>query len=116
MDQYVDNVVGERPPRLLTDDERLLLHAWATANGVLSAFVSQRQTDDPAIYRRIVVFRRVTKRHLYLIHCPLGSSGWIVLSAVERDDLGYFPSLRDALNFIRPVTLPRQTVELRKFA
>jgi hypothetical protein len=106
MDQYIENVLEEHPPRLVTADERQLVRDWADATGVLSAFVSERRTDDPGIYRRIVVFRRVTKRHLYLVHCPHGSSCWIVLSAVERENLGYFPTLRAALIFIRPAPLP----------
>jgi hypothetical protein len=110
MDHYIDSLLEGSPPRPLTDKERLMVRAWAEASSVHSAFVSERRTDDPAIYRRIVVLRRVTKRYLYLIHCPQGSNCWIVLSAVERDNLGYFPTLRDALNFIRPVTMPVQMV------
>lgn len=108
MDLYIDNVIEGSPPRLLTHEERLIVRAWAEASSVHSAFVSERRTDDPAIYRRIVVLRRVTKRQLYLVHCPQDSNCWIVQSAVERDNLGYFPTLRDALSFIRPVTMPVQ--------
>jgi hypothetical protein len=46
------------------------------------------------------------KRYLYPGHCPPGASGWIVVSAVERETLGYFPTLRAALLFIRLVPLP----------
>jgi len=110
MDHFIDSVLEGSPPRPLTDEERLIVRAWAEASSVHSAFVSERRTDDPAIYRRIVVLRRVTKRQLYLVHCPQGSNCWIVLSAVERENLGYFPTLRDALNFIRPVSIPAQIV------
>ncbi len=104
MDQNTESVLGASPPRPLTDDERQFLHAWIAGTEVLSAFLSERQTDDPAIFGQIVVFRRATKRHLYLIHCPQGANCWIVLSAVERENLGYFSTLRAALNYISPFT------------
>ncbi len=106
MDQAADIALETLPPRPLTDEERQVLRAWIAATEVLSAFVSQRRTDDPTIFRRIVVLRRATKRYLYLVHCPPGASCWIVVSVVERETLGYFPSLRAALLFIRPVPLP----------
>ncbi|MGA3401979.1 MAG: hypothetical protein ABSC95_22420 [Acetobacteraceae bacterium] len=105
MDHDTETVLGALPPRPLTDDERQLLRAWTAATEVLSAFVSERRTDDPATFRRIVVIRRATKRQLYLIHCPHGANCWIVVSAVERENLGYFSTLRAALNFIKPATL-----------
>ena len=106
MDLEIVQVLGAFPPRPLTDDERQLLRAWIAATTVLSAFVSERRTDDPGTVGRIVVYRRVTKRPLYLIHSPHGSSCWVVHSAVERENLGYFPTLRAALNFVRPGALP----------
>ena len=109
MDHHIESVLEASPPWPLTDDERQLLRDWAAASGVHSAFVASRRSDDPAIYRRIVIMRRATKRHLYLIHSPPGSGCWIVLSAIERENLGYFPSLRAALTFVRPVPLPQPT-------
>ena len=106
MNYQIDNIPRTFPPRPLTDGERQLLLDWSESAGDFSAFLSQRQSDDPAIYERIVVFLRATKRHLYLVHCPHGSNRWIVASAVERENIGYFPTLRDALNSIQPVTLP----------
>jgi hypothetical protein len=114
MDHHIEIVLEELPPRRLTDDERQFLHAWAAASGVHSAFVASRQTDDPAIFGRIVVMRRATRRHLYLIHSPPGSGCWIVLSAIERENLGYFPSLPAALNFVRPVLVPPQPAGSRR--
>ncbi|HUB12064.1 MAG TPA: hypothetical protein VMB34_08910 [Acetobacteraceae bacterium] len=99
----MDKALCSFPPRPVTDGERQLLLDWAEASNDLSAFVSERRSDDPGIYRRIVILRRATRQRLYLIHCPLGSNWWMVTSAVERESVGYFPTLRAALNFVRPV-------------
>jgi hypothetical protein len=106
MDHDAENVLTASPSRPLTDDEHQLLRAWIAATEVFSAFVSQRQDDDPTMCGRIIVLRRITKRHLYLIHCPEGSSRCIVFSADERENLGYFPTLRAALDYISPGALP----------
>ncbi|HUB46535.1 MAG TPA: hypothetical protein VMB73_16255 [Acetobacteraceae bacterium] len=98
----VDNSICNFPPRPVTDGERQVLLDWAEATDDLSAFVSERRNDDPAIYRRIVVFRRATRQRLYLIHCPQNSNWWVVTSAAERENVGFFPTLRAALHFIRP--------------
>ena len=91
------------PPRPVTDGERQLLLDWIEASDDLTAFVSERRTDDPGIYRHLVVLRRINRQRLYLIHCPQRSNWWTVLSAAERENVGYFPTLRAALHFIHPV-------------
>ena len=93
-------------PRPLTNGEHQLLLDWNEFAGDFLAFLSQRQSDDPAIYGGIVVFLRATNRHLYLIHCPQGSNHWIVRSAMDGEEVGLFPTLRAALNYIAPVSLP----------
>jgi hypothetical protein len=100
----VDNSVSTSPPRPVTDGERQILLDWVDATDDLAAFVSERRSDDPGIFRRIVVHRRATKQRLYLIHCPQNSNWWVVTSAVERENVGYFPTLRAALQFVRPLT------------
>jgi hypothetical protein len=77
---------------------------WVTAasNGV-TAFVSQRSPDDPAIFDRIVVLKRGTPKPLYSVYRPVNLDLWIVSSLVEMGQIGLFPSLRAALNFIRAV-------------
>ena len=102
MDHHLENVLLTFPPRPITDGERQLLLDWIASTDDLFAFVSERRSDDPAIYRRIVVMRRATKRHMYLMHSPRDSDCWIVVSATEREDIGRFPTLRAALNYIRP--------------
>jgi hypothetical protein len=91
------------PPRPLTDWEQETLRGWAEAVEGFTAFVSQRRRDDPAIYQRIVITRRRTKRRAYTIHAPQGMDVWIVVSATEGEDIGSFLTLRAALEFVQPV-------------
>ena len=101
MTNLLDNVLLTFPPRPLTDGERQVLQDWATEHDDLIAFVSERRSDDPALYRRIVIARRATHQRLYLVHCPNGAPFWIVRSATEAEDIGRFPTLRTALNLVR---------------
>lgn len=96
------NVLMTFPPRPLTDGEREILWAWAAESDEVFAFVSERRSDDPAIYRRIVVTRTATGQRLYFIRPPQGHDSWLVLSAKEGEDLARCPTLRAALNFVRP--------------
>jgi hypothetical protein len=104
MHHHLENVLLTFPPRPITDGERQILLDWIATTDDLFAFVSERRSDDPAIYRRIVVMRRATNRNLYLVHSPKDSDCWLVMSATERENVGYFPTLRAALNYIRPTT------------
>jgi len=74
----------------------------AAADGVI-AYISQRSSDDPSMIGRIVVLKRGTWEPLYSVYCPLHLDLWIVTSLVEQSEVGAFPTLRTALNFIRPV-------------
>jgi hypothetical protein len=94
-------------PRTLTEDERQLVLDWAKTANSYSAFVSERRNDDPAIYRRIIVFRRDTNQHLYKIHTSSESPGWIMLSAARGDYIERFGTLRGALDYVEPVSLPK---------
>ena len=91
-------------PRTLSPEDRRLLQVWMTAaaDGVI-AYISQRSSDDPVMIGRIVVLKRGTWEPLYSVHCPLHLDIWIVTSLVEQSEVGAFPTLRAALNFIRPV-------------
>jgi hypothetical protein len=90
------------PPRPLTDWEQETLRGWVEAIDGFTAFVAERRSDDPAIYRRIVITRRRTRQHAYTIHAPQGMDVWIVVSATESEDIGSFPTLRAALEFVQP--------------
>ena len=106
MADLIDKVLQTFPPRPLTDGERQLVIDWTQAAEEFSAFVSERRVDDPMIFRRIVVSRRRTKQHLYLIHSPIGQDCWIMVSATEGECVGRFPMLRAALDHLCPVMHP----------
>jgi hypothetical protein len=101
------------PPRPLTDGERETLRVWATEVDDVAAFVSERRSDDPAIYRRIVISRASTGQRLYFIRPPHSNDSWLVLSAKESEDIARCPSLRAALNFVRPVKTWVQAEQMR---
>jgi hypothetical protein len=90
-------------PRIMSIEERSVLLQWlAAAPDGVSAYVSQRYTDDPSLAQRIVVTIHGVRHPLYSIHCPIGADFWIVTSLVEASEIGLLPSLRAALNFVRP--------------
>ena len=96
--------VDKYPPRLLRPDERALVAEWLAAAGdVSSAYVSQRQSDHPAIYRRVVITERDGGGPSYLIDTPVNSDYWIVIRVCPEPEAHSFPSLRAALNSIRLV-------------
>jgi hypothetical protein len=101
------DVLQTLPPRHLRPDERETLAEWLAAAGdVASAYFSGRERDDPAIYRRIVIIEDMNSGPTYLIHASANLDIWIVLHVGSSSEAQSFDSLRDALNFIRPV-LPR---------
>lgn len=89
------------PPRTTSVEEQRILDRWLTAapHGV-SAHISQRNTDDPAMNNRIVVVGRGTRQPLYSVHCPIDTDEWIVTSLVEDTEVGLFATLQAALTFI----------------
>jgi hypothetical protein len=92
------------PARSLRPDERDLVAEWlAAASNVSSAYVSERRTDDPAIYRRIAISADGDGAFTHLIHAPFHSDVWIVLHVRHKPEIHHFESLQDALNFVRPV-------------
>ena len=98
------DVLRTLPPRLLRADERKLLADWLSAAGdIASAYFCERLSDDPAMYRRIVIFEEVNLGPSYLIHTPVSVDAWITLNVRHAPEVRFFDSLRDALNFVRPV-------------
>jgi hypothetical protein len=96
--------VDKYPPRLLRPDERALVAEWLAAAGdVSSAYVSQRQSDHPAIYRRVVITESNDSGPSYLIDSPTDTDYWIVIRVRPEPEAHRFPTLRDALNSIRLV-------------
>ena len=91
------------PPRPLAPHECDLVTEWlGLALDIPSAYVSNRRSDDPAIYQRIVVSTTPDARPTYLIHSPSGMHMWVKLS-VEQSRTEMFDSLSAALNSIRHV-------------
>jgi hypothetical protein len=89
-------------PRIMSIEERSALVQWlAAAPHGVSAYVSQRHTDDPSMAQRIVVTIHGVRHPLYSVHCPIGADFWIVTSLAEASEIGLFPSLRAAPNFVR---------------
>jgi len=92
------------PARPLRPDERELVAEWLVAAGdVSSAYVSERRSDDPAIYRRIAISADGDGAFTHLIHSPFHSDVWIVLQVRHKPEIHQFETLLDALNFVRPV-------------
>jgi hypothetical protein len=94
------------PARLPTPEEQALVAEWlARAGDIAAAYVSHRRTDDPAHYRRIVIVANPEEGPSHLVHSPSGRKRWIVFSLGRKSQIQSFPSLRAALNSIRPVLL-----------
>ena len=92
------------PPRLLRPDEKRLVAEWlASAGDVTCAYVSERRTDDPELYRRIVITLEGDGEPAYLIDTPAKTEDWIVVQCRPYPDVHRFDSMREALNFVRPV-------------
>ena len=107
MADRLEDVLLTFPPRPLSPDERAVLNTWLAATcDVASAYISERRSDDPAMYRRIVVILGPSRQPTYLIHAPSGLNCWLVMAVVGGNQVRQFDSLRAALNSIRPVFVP----------
>jgi hypothetical protein len=92
------------PPKALSEEEHELLQEWAAAaSKSVTAYISRRMSDNLMFHGRIVISERRTAKPLYLVYCRLGTKTWTVASMVEKAEIGKFPTLRAALNFVRPV-------------
>lgn len=91
------------PPRSLGDPERETVRKWlAGTTGISNAYASERRGDDPAHYRRIVVYETGRREPSYLVHCADGTDVWLLTRLDEQGKVYQFPSLRAALHAIRP--------------
>jgi hypothetical protein len=90
-------------PRLVSDGEHELLGQWSAAVAGVTAYLCQRQSDKAELHGRIVVADQKRRSLLYVIYGPAGSDFWVILSAHEKEEIGRFPTLLAALNFVRPV-------------
>jgi|SRR5271166_1695866 len=98
------DAIRQFPARLLTPDEHAVVAEWlATAGDIATAYVSNRREDDPAHYRRIVILAKHDEGPSHLVHVPSGRNIWFVFSLRQKPRIQSFPTLRAALNSIRPV-------------
>jgi hypothetical protein len=96
--------INNLPARLLTLDENSLVAEWLSMAGdVASAYVSNRCGDDPALYHCVVIVTKLDDGPSHFIYTPSGQDVWIVFSFEQRKKAQRFPTLRAALNSIRPV-------------
>jgi hypothetical protein len=92
------------PPRSLSQTERELFNEWlGSAGDIPLAFISQRRSDDPRIYLRIVIWLDASEEGVYTIHTTSAGTGWLVGPVDQPSLTEFYDTLRDALNSIRPV-------------
>ncbi len=92
------------PPRPLGPDERALVAEWlANAGDILSAYVSERRSDDPRLHRRVVIVAGPVDRPSHIVHAPSGTITWILATVGPPANVEQFETLREALNAVRPV-------------
>ncbi len=98
------NILRHSPARPLTPAEHSIVAEWLAAAGdIASAYVSNRHTDDLAVYRCVVVVTNPADGPSHLIHAPIDRKVWIVFVFGKRSKVLTFPTLSAALNSIRPV-------------
>jgi len=92
------------PSRMLSPTEQVLVEEWLglTADVPL-AYVSQRRSDDPAFFGRVVIATGPDTKPSHTIHAPAESTLWLLTSMGPPRSVRQFNTLHDALNSVRPV-------------
>jgi len=67
------------------------------------AYVSQRRSDDPTFFGRVVIATGSDRKPSHTIHVPAGSALWLVTTMGPPQTVRQFNTLRDALNSVWPV-------------
>jgi hypothetical protein len=94
------------PPRPIGPAERTLLDEWlGRAGDIPLAYVSERRSDDPRLYRRIVIAADSARQLAYAVHAPSTGTAWLVASTGQPSRAEIYETLRDALNSIRAVLI-----------
>ena len=89
---------------MLSPTEQSLVQWWLRLAGdVPSAYVSERRSDDPAFFGRVVIATGPDTKPSHTIHTPAGSALWLVTSMDQSNAVQQFDTLREALNSVRPV-------------
>jgi hypothetical protein len=82
----------------------MLLDEWVSAAGdIASAYFCERRSDDPAMYRRVVICEKADHGPSYLIHTAVSLDIWVKLNVRQTSKPQSFNTLREALNSVRPV-------------
>lgn len=103
-DDTMRDVLLRYPPRDLAPHERQLVHDWlALAGDIPAAYVSERRSDDPALYRRVVISAAANAQPTHLIHAPAGMRLWVKVTVAADMRIEMFDTLTAALNSIRRV-------------
>jgi hypothetical protein len=110
---HMRDAYNQFPTRRLTPDEHALVVEWfAAAGDVASAYVSNRRSDDPALYHRIIIAMGPGDGPSHIVNAPSGRNIWIVVSSGLRTKLRRFQTLRTALNSIRPVLVDARSAHV----
>jgi hypothetical protein len=92
------------PPRRLSPTEQALVQQWLVLAGDLPmAYVSQRRSDDPAFFGRVVIATGPDAKPSHTIHTPGESALWLLTSMGPPRSVRQFNTLHDALNLLRSV-------------
>ena len=97
-------VLAAFPPRVITPPELELFRQWLSRAGDIPlAYVSERRSDDPRFYRRIVIKMDPDGEPVCTVHAPSVGSQWLVSFLDRPNSVQIYDSLQDALNSIMPV-------------
>ncbi len=104
MSDSIHDVLLKYPPREIDPVERQLIDKWLALAGDISvAYVSGRKSDDPALFRRLVIAAGPGDQPTHLIHAPVGLRLWVKLTVGGMATVEMFDTLLTALNSIRRV-------------
>ncbi len=103
MSKTATDILLEFPPRLLGPTERALVDEWRRLSDVPLAYVSQRRSDDPNLFGRVVIATGPGTKPSHVVQAVFGLPCWIVISMEPPGRVRQFDTLRDALHSVRPV-------------
>jgi hypothetical protein len=105
MTNYTVQALLSFPPRQLGEAERALFNEWLSRAGDISlAYISERRSDDPRYYRRIVIWPSPQTKRI-TVHAPSTGTAWLVSSTDQPSHAEVHDTLVDALNSIRAVLI-----------
>jgi hypothetical protein len=76
---------------------------FATAGDIATAYISNRRSDEPALFHRIIIFTKPDDEPSHIVYAAAGRDIWVVFASGPRTRVQRFQSLRAALNSVRPV-------------